>query len=63
MLSIDRVLDKEHFYGKTMQKMCAKKLVLDHFLVLVNNPKHNSHCMQESLLKIRYFERGLSNGL
>ena len=23
-LSIDRVLDKEHFYGKIMQKMCTK---------------------------------------
>ena len=23
-LSIDRVLNKEHFYGKVMQKMCTK---------------------------------------
>ena len=23
-LSIDRVLNKEHFYGKIMQKMCTK---------------------------------------
>ena len=32
---IDRVLDKEHFYGKIMQK----KLAPDPFLILVNNPK------------------------
>ena len=25
ILSIDRVLNKEHFYGKTMQKMCTKR--------------------------------------
>ena len=24
ILSIDRVLNKEHFYGKVMQKMCTK---------------------------------------
>ena len=30
----------------------------DLFLTLVNNP--NIHCMREILLKIRYFERGLS---
>ena len=23
-LAIDRVLNKEHFYGKSMQKMCTK---------------------------------------
>ena len=34
-----------------------QKLVPDPFLILVNNPKQP--CMQEILLKIRYFERGL----
>ena len=53
-LSIDRVLNKEHLYGKIIQKICTKSI-----------PKvnQNSHCMQEILLKIRYFERGLSKGL
>ena len=27
-------------------------------IILLNNP--NSHCMQETILKVRYFERGLS---
>ena len=38
-----------------------QKLVRDSFLILVNNPKH--HCMQEILLKIRYFEKELSKPL
>ena len=46
--TLDRVLNKEHFYGKIMPKMC-KKLVPD-FLILVNNH------MQEILLKIRTLE-------
>ena len=37
-----------------------RKLVPDTFLFLVTQ---NSHCMQEILLKIRYFERGLSKSL
>ena len=38
-----------------------QKLVPDPFLILVNNPKQS--LMQEILLKIRYFERGLSKSL
>ena len=55
-LSIDRVLNKEHFYGKTIQKMSTKSQ-LDSFLILVNNPKQPLHA------KKRYFERGLSKSL
>ena len=35
-----------------------QKLVPDLFIILVNN-----HCMKESHLKVRYFERGLSKSL
>ena len=41
-LSIDRVLNKEHFYGEFVQKM-HEKLVPDYFLILVNNPKQPLH--------------------
>ena len=42
-LSIDSVLHKEHFYGKTMYKNVHQKLVPDPFLILVNNPKQPLH--------------------
>ena len=45
-LSIDRVLNKEHF----LEKVCTK-LVSDAFLVLVSNPKQPLH----PLWKVRYF--------
>ena len=38
-----------------------QKLVPDFFIILVNNPKHNTN--QEIILKVRYFERGLSKSL
>ena len=31
-LPIDRKLNKEHFYGQIIKKMCTQKLVLDPFL-------------------------------
>ena len=37
-LSIDRVLKKEHFIGKSCKKV-HQRLFLDPFLTLVNNPK------------------------
>ena len=43
-----------------MKKSCAKmyqKLVPDHFWISVKT--QNNHCIQEIILKIRYFERGL----
>ena len=42
-------------YAKNMQQ----KLVLDHYLMLVNRSKY-SQCIEEILLEIRYFERKLS---
>ena len=56
-LSIDRVLKKEHFYWNVMQKMCPEASTRPLFN-FVKQPK--THCMQENLLKIRYFERELS---
>ena len=38
-LSIDRVLNKDHWYGRIMMKICIKNLVPGLFLILVNNPK------------------------
>ena len=35
-LSIDRVLNKEHFYGKN-------HIVADLFFILINNPKQPMH--------------------
>ena len=55
----DRVLNKGYFYGRILQKNMKQKLVLDPFLIMVNNLK-NSHCTQETLLTIRYFENYLS---
>ena len=37
--SIDRVLNKEHFYGKGHAENVRRKLVPEPFLILVNNPK------------------------
>ena len=51
-LFIDRVLDKEHFYEKSCRKYAPKV-----------SPDSFCHCMQEIILKIRYFERGLSKSL
>ena len=59
-LSIDGVSNKEHFYRKMMQKMCSKASPRP----LYNfGKKRKSHCMQEILLKVIYFERGLSESL
>ena len=44
------------FIEKSCRK-CALKLAPDPFLILLNNPKQ---CTQEILLKVKYFERGLS---
>ena len=42
-------------------KKVHQKLAPDPILILVNNPKQS--CIQEILLKIRYFERGLGKSL
>ena len=36
-----------------------QNLVPDPFLILINNPKHPLHARNS--LRVRYFERGLSN--
>ena len=38
-LSIDRVLNKEHFYGKNHAENVHQKLASDPFLILLNNTK------------------------
>ena len=52
-LSIDRELNKEHFYGKIMQKMCTKSWPKNPFKFCWIT--QNSHCMQESLFKKSLF--------
>ena len=42
-MSINRVLNKEHFYGKSCRKLAPKKPAPDLFLILVNNPKQSLH--------------------
>ena len=42
-LSIDRVLNKERFHGKIMQKMCTKTKSQTPFYIFVNNPKQPLH--------------------
>ena len=54
-LSIDRTL--ETFLWKNHAENVHQKLVVNPVLILVNNPKQP--LMQEILLKIMYFERGL----
>ena len=51
--SIDSELNKEHFYGKSMQNM-QQTLVLDLFLTLVK---------KKTLLEMTYFERKLSKNV
>ena len=42
-LSIDRVLNKEHFYMKNYAGNIQQKLAPDPFLILLNNLKQSSH--------------------
>ena len=42
-MSLYRVLNKEHFYGKNNAENMHQKLVLDSFLILANNPKQPLH--------------------
>ena len=60
-LSIDGVSNKEHLYEKNYAENMQQKLVPDLFIILVSN--QNSHCIQETLFKVWYFERGLSKNL
>ena len=60
ILSIDRVLNKEIFVEKSCRKYVPKASPRP-FFILVNN--QSSYCMQEVLLQIKYFERGLSKTL
>ena len=38
-MSKDRVLNKQHFYGKNHAENMHQNLVPDLFLILINNPK------------------------
>ena len=42
-LSIDRVLNKEQFYGKNHTENVHQELDPDAFLILLNNPKQPLH--------------------
>ena len=49
------------FLRKNLAESVHQKLVPDLFLILVNNPKQPLHAI--IILKIRYFETGLSKSL
>ena len=42
-LSVDRVLNKEHFYMKNYAENIQQKLAPDPFLILLNNSQQPSH--------------------
>ena len=51
-LFIDRLLNKQHFYRKIMQKNVHQKLVPNAFLILVNNlkqPLHARNCFKNKI--------------
>ena len=60
-LSTDRVLNKEHFYGKIMQKMCTKSLPQTPFFILVNNLKQPLHA--RTSFKNKIFWKGIIKSL
>ena len=60
-LAIDGVSNKELFLWQNHAENMQQKLVTDLFIILVKT--RNSHCKQKIILKIRYFERGLSKSL
>ena len=51
-LSIDSVLNKEHFYGKNGTENVLQKLVPNPFLIYVNNPKQPLHARNSFKNKI-----------
>ena len=57
MSNVRGVLNEKHFYGKDHAENVYQKLFPDHFLILLYNLKQPFH---EILLKISYFERGLT---
>ena len=61
-LSVDRVLNKEHFYGKNHEKNMHQKLVPNSFFILVNNPKQPLHARNSFKNKI-FWKRIIKNPL
>ena len=51
-LFVDRLLNKEHFYGKSDAENVHQKLVPDPFLISVNNPKQPLHTRNYFKIKI-----------
>ena len=51
-LSIDRELNKEHFYGKNHAENLLQKLAPDMFLILLNNPKQPLHAINSFKNKV-----------
>ena len=59
ILSINRLLNKEYFYEKTMKwknpvENVHQKLVPDSYLILVNNPKQTLHATNSFKNKISW---------
>ena len=63
-LSVDRVLNREYFYGKYAEHM-HQKLVPDPLLILVNNPKHSLHAINffENKIFWKRFSKSLKSEL
>ena len=59
-LSIDRELNKEHVMEKSCRKLHQQLAPAPFLIFLITQ---NSHCTHDILLKIRFFERGLSKSL
>ena len=57
-LSIDRLLNWEHFYRKNPAENVHPKVVADPFLILVDNPKQSLHARY--YFKNKHFDKGLS---
>ena len=51
-LTIDRLLNKDHFLWKNHAENGHQKLVPDSFLILVNNPKQLLHARNSVKIKI-----------
>ena len=61
ILFIDRVLNPDHFVEKSCRKQAPKASPRP--LFKFGKYPQNNHCMQEIVLKIRYFERRFSKSL
>ena len=62
MCSINRVLIKEHFYGKKHVENVYQSLVPETFLILLNSPKQPMH-VRNSFENKKFWERSIKKPL